>query len=177
MNIGSHIWSLLKEDGVRMSANNNIDMNPTSTRYLVADYLNYRLTKDGYSWPNSPPLEVTNKIHRAMRILADEFEERYTAEFSDMVQQLHITPVVAYPTFNTVAQELFSDGINWGRIVALFAFGGAIVIECFQKEMSHLVDSIYDWVSTYVQNHLEQWITSQGGWVGIFFSNNSQAVT
>lgn len=168
MNIGSHLWSrIMKEDGVRMSVNNNIDMTPTSTRYLVADYLTYRLRKHGHIWPNSPPLEVTNKIHIAMRTLADEFEERYTAEFSDMVQQLHITPDIAYPTFNAVAQELFIDGINWGRVVALFAFGGAIAIECYEKNMSHLVDSIYDWVSTYVQTHLEQWISSQGGWVCI----------
>lgn len=167
MNIGSYLWSVKKEDGMKISVNNNIDMNPTSTRYLVADYLNYRLGKHGYIWPNSPPLEITNKIHIAMRTLADEFEERYIAEFSDMVQQLHITPDIAYPTFNAVAQELFIDGINWGRIVALFAFGGAIAIECYENQMAHLVDSIYDWVSTYVQTHLDQWINSQSSWVGI----------
>lgn len=167
MNIGSHLWSIKKQDGVRMSVNNNIDMTPTSTRYLVADYLTYRLGKNGHTWPNSPPLEVTNKIHIAMRTLADGFEEQYTAEFSDMLQQLHITPNVAYPTFNAVAQELFIDGINWGRVVALFVFGGAIAIECCEKNMSHLIDSVYDWMSTYVQTHLEQWISSQGGWVCI----------
>lgn len=167
MNYGSYLWSLMKDDGVGMNVNNNKEMNPTSTRYLVADYLTYRIGKHGYTWANSPPLEVTNKIHLAMRNLADDFEQRYSAEFSDMVQQLLITPNMAYATFKAVAEELFIDGINWGRIVALFVFGGSIAIECYEKDMLHLVDSIFDWVSTYVQSNLEHWISSQGGWVCI----------
>lgn len=167
MNFGSYLWSIMKEDGLRMSVNNNFDMNPTSTRYLVADYLNYRLRKKNYVWSDSPPLQTTNKIHRAMRNLADEFEQRYTTEFSSMVDQLHVTEDIGYPTFNAVAQELFVDGINWGRIVALFTFGGAIAIQCCEKDMPHLVDAIYEWVSTYVETHLEQWINNHNGWDGL----------
>ena len=167
------MWNLIDKNGVKTNTNNNLKMNPTSTRYLVADYLNYRLQKHGYTWTNKPPLENVNNIHTAMRKLADEFEERYSAEFESMVEQLHITPNIAYPTFIAVARELFVDGINWGRIVALFAFGGAIAIECVEKDMGHLVDSIYDWVSTYLQSNLDQWISSQGGWVGIIHTEIS----
>lgn len=168
MNIGSTVWSILGKNGVSVNMNNNIEMNPTSTRYLAADYINYRLRKHGHTWRNAPPLQgETNKIHRAMRTLADEFEERYQAEFSDMVRQLNINPDIAYPTFIAVAKELFIDGINWGRIVALFAFAGAIAIECVEKDMEHLVDSIYDWISQYVQSNLDDWIKSQGDWAGL----------
>lgn len=144
-------------------------MNPTTTRNLVADYLNHRLRKRNYVWNGCPPLETasTNKIQTALRNLSDEFERRYRDEFDDMVSQLNITPDMAYPTFLAVAQELFIDGINWGRVVALITFGGAIAIECVDKDMEHLVDSIHDWVSTYITSNLDQWITSHGGWVSI----------
>lgn len=151
-----------------MSLNNNIEMNPTSYRYLVVDFINYRLSQHGYTWDNCPPLEArTNRVHRTLRALGDEFEERFRTQFEDMVNQLHITPNTAYSTFHQVVQELFIDGVNWGRIVALFGFGGAIAVECVNKEMPQLVDSIADWVSTYVENNLNQWITSSGGWVSI----------
>ncbi|KAH3720359.1 hypothetical protein DPMN_063256 [Dreissena polymorpha] len=144
-------------------------MNPV-TRYLVADYLNYRLSKHNLQWRGCPPLalDVINKVHLTMRNLADEFEKKYEEEFTDMVQQLHVTVDLAYETFLAVAEELFKEGIiNWGRVVALFAFGGSLAVECMVKEMEHLVDSIYEWVSTYVQDKLSHWITDNGGWNGL----------
>ena len=67
--------------------------------------------------------------------------------------------------------ELFVDGnINWCRIVALFGFGGSLSVTCVQKGLPHLVDLIGEWVSTYICNHLDQWISSNGGWVGIYTS-------
>jgi len=146
-----------------------VEMNHSSTRALVADYINHRLRKREYVWNGCPQLEnssnTTCRIQTALRSLGDDFERRYCEEFDDMVDQLSITADMAYPTFMAVAQELFIDGINWGRVVALIAFGGAIAIECINKDMEHLVDSIHDWVSTYISNNLEQWILTHGGWV------------
>lgn len=148
-----------------MTQNNSIDMSVASTRHLVADYVYNTLQKHNFVWNSAPPLGNTTNVQIALRKLGDEFERRYRREFADMVEQLNISADLAYPTFNAVAQELFIDGINWGRIVALIAFGGAIAVECFRRHLEHLVDSIHEWVSTYIQGHLETWITSQGGWV------------
>lgn len=152
-----------------MSLNNNIKMNPKSSRYLVVDYINYRLGKHGYTWESCPPLEAQpNSIQSKLRYLSDEFEERFRQQFDDMVNELSIAPNTAYPTFHLVVQELFSDGVNWGRIVALFGFGGALAVDCFNRGMPQLVDSIVDWVSTYIDNNLDQWINSNNGWVSAF---------
>lgn len=170
MNFGSELWKSLGKNGVKTGLNNNSDMSQTNTQYLVADYLEYRLQKHGFSWQNCPPLTSRNsKVHHALKKLADNFDERYHAEFDSMVQQLNINPDIAYPTFLAVANELFIDGKNWGRVVALFVFGGAIAEECVDKHMEHLVDSINEWVAQYIQNSLEPWISSQGGWVRFFF--------
>lgn len=176
MNFGSELYGWICKNGVKTGLNNNIDMSQTNTQYLVADYLDYRLQKHGFSWQNCPPLSNRNcKIHHALKSLADNFDGRYHAEFDSMVQQLNISPDIAYPTFLAVANELFIDGKNWGRVVALFVFGGDIAEECVDKQMEHLVDSINEWVSQYIQNHLEHWISSQGGWDGLveFYDNGA----
>nr|AGK88246.1 Bcl2 protein [Mytilus galloprovincialis] len=149
-------------------------MNQFSSRYLVADFINDRLRKHGMRWDNCPTLDLPpSQIQLKLRSLGDEFQERFQTQFDDMVNQLHITEATAYPTFQRVVQELFIDGnINWGRIVALFGFGGSLSVKCVQRGMPQLVDSIVDWVSTYLCNSLEQWITDNGGWQGFVEAYN-----
>ena len=142
-------------------------MNQYSSRNLVANFINYRHRKHGRRWENCPSLAMPpSQIQLKLRTLGDEFEDRFRTQFDDMVDQLHITDRTAYPTFHRVVHELFVDGnINWGRIVALFGFGGSLSVTCVQKGLPDLVDLIVEWVSTYICYHLDQWISSNGGWV------------
>ncbi|KAJ8006255.1 hypothetical protein DPEC_G00126400 [Dallia pectoralis] len=103
-------------------------------------------------------------VKEALRDSANEFELRYALAFSDLSSQLHLTPATAYQSFESVMDEVFRDGVNWGRIVCLFAFGGALCVECVEKEMSPLVGRIADWMTVYLDNHIQPWIHSQGGW-------------
>ncbi len=143
-------------------------MADTNTKHLVSDYVSHRLQKAGLEWPNCPTLSPPGRTARTMRALGDEFEQRYTEVFDEMVNQLHITPNTAHPTFTAIVNELFGDGIKWGRIVALFSFGGTLAVQCVEKEMPPLVDQIVDWVAGYVDSNLQSWITEHGGWVGCF---------
>jgi len=86
-----------------------------------------------------------------------------------MCRQLHITPNNAQATFVTIVNELFSDGIKWGRVVALFAFSGALAVQCVQKEMPLLVDQVVDWTVVYIDGHLMSWIVQNGDWVSLCF--------
>lgn len=165
------------------SSNNNSEMNVPESRYLLEDYVNYRLRKQGFTWENCPCYERRpSKAALSMRAMADEFEERYHDQFSDMCQQLHVTQNTAYSTFLAVINELFSDQtINWGRIVALFSFSGALSLQSVEREMPHLVDNIVDWAYTYLIANLDDWIRTHGGWNGFveFYENgpNNQADT
>lgn len=118
----------------------------------------------GSAGPSSSPQEGVEAVKAALRDSADEFELRYLRAFSDLSSQLHITPATAYHSFESVMDEVFRDGVNWGRVVGLFAFGGALCVECVEKDMSHLVARIRDWMTTYLDNHIQPWIQSQGGW-------------
>ncbi|KAM9855593.1 bcl-2-like protein 1 [Aulostomus maculatus] len=111
-----------------------------------------------------PSTMSLDAVKEALRDSANEFELRYARAFSDLHNQLHITPATAYQSFENVMDEVFRDGVNWGRIVGLFAFGGALCVECVEKEMSSLVGRIIEWMTVYLDNHIQPWIQRQGGW-------------
>lgn len=114
--------------------------------------------------PRHPQAEAMDDVKVALRDTAREFELRYSRAFNDLHSTLHITPATAYQSFENVMDEVFRDGVNWGRIVGLFAFGGALCVECVEKEMSHLVARIVEWMTVYLDERIEPWVESQGGW-------------
>ncbi|MEQ2192283.1 hypothetical protein XENOCAPTIV_009532, partial [Xenoophorus captivus] len=103
-------------------------------------------------------------LKSALKDSADEFERLFTQSFSHLSLQLDITPDTAYHSFKAVLDELFKDGVNWGRVVGLFAFGGVLCVDCVQRNMSELVSRIADWMTIYLDEQLDPWIHSQGGW-------------
>jgi len=143
-------------------------MDPDSSRYLVVDYLHHRLQKVGYTWTTCPPLlPQPTKIHLTIRSMGDEFEDRYRTQFEELSDQLQIAHHTAYSTFSTTAEELFlNGGVNWGRIVALFAFSGCLACRFCEQHLTELITSLVDWTATYLEHNLGQWINSHGGWVG-----------
>jgi len=64
-------------------------MSATDTRSLVVDYVQYQLRKKALPWPGHPDTnddddgEATpSKVNQTMRVLGEEFEERYTQVIS-----------------------------------------------------------------------------------------------
>jgi len=59
-------------------------MSATDTKSLVVDYVQYELRKKALPWPGRPDssddADVTppSKVNQTMRVLGEEFEERYT---------------------------------------------------------------------------------------------------
>lgn len=107
-------------------------------------------------------------VHRVLREAGDELERLYQPDFTDMSRQLYLTSTTAQRRFSEVIDELFRDGVNWGRIIAFFEFGGAVCAECASKEeMSPQVDNIVEWMTEYLNASLNSWIQDNGGWVGL----------
>ena len=112
-------------------------------------------------------------VNAALRDSAEEFEKLFARAFSDLSSQLDITPDTAYQSFKDVMDEVFKDGVNWGRIVGLFAFGGVLCVESVEKDASELVCRIADWMTIYLDEHIDSWIQSQGGWVSMQMSDSA----
>ena len=58
-------------------------MSATDTRSLVVDYVQYQLRKKSLPWPGHPDTDddaddTPSKVNQTMRLLGEEFEERYT---------------------------------------------------------------------------------------------------
>lgn len=114
----------------------------------------------------APRSEQHATTHRVLREAGDELERLYQPDFTEMSRQLYLTSSTAQRRFAEVIDELFRDGVNWGRIIAFFEFGAAVCAECAAKEeMSPQVDNIAEWMAEYLSVSLNSWIQDNGGWV------------
>lgn len=66
--------------------------------------------------------------------------------FEEMCDQLELTSSNVYMSAHKVFANIFDDGINWGRIVALLAFGGHLADYCVRNRLGDVADSITPWV-------------------------------
>ncbi|XP_056149347.1 apoptosis regulator Bcl-2 [Lampris incognitus] len=103
-------------------------------------------------------------VHRVLRDAGDELERLYQPDFTEMSHQLYLTSAAARRRFTEVVDELFRDGVNWGRIIAFFEFGGTVCAECADKELPSQVEHIADWMTEYLNGPLSGWIHDNGGW-------------
>lgn len=114
-------------------------------------------------------------VHRVLREAGDELERLYQPDFTEMSRQLYLTSSTAQSRFADVIDELFRDGVNWGRIIAFFEFGGAVCVECASREeMTRQVDNIAEWMTEYLNGPLNSWIKDNGGWVGVIHYHAAQ---
>ncbi|KAM4028342.1 apoptosis regulator Bcl-2 [Anomaloglossus baeobatrachus] len=113
---------------------------------------------------DAPLHPVPPALFQTLSRAGDEFSNLYQQDFRHISGLLHLTPSTVRLRFAAVVEELFHDGVNWGRIVAFFEFGGVMCVESVNREMSPLVDSIAGWMTEYLNRHLQNWIQEQGGW-------------
>ncbi|XP_069770261.1 apoptosis regulator Bcl-2-like isoform X1 [Narcine bancroftii] len=151
-----------------------------NNRELVCHYLYYRLSRQGYVWEEPlavagatptegsgprPSAAAAEKAHRVLREVGDSFERQYQQEFADIALQIRFDSDTARTRFDAVAEELFRDGVNWGRVVAFFVFGGTLCVESIKRrDMASLVDSIAAWMTAYLDSSLTDWIRANGDW-------------
>lgn len=62
---------------------------------------------------------------------------------------------------------MFQDSISWAKIIALFAFTGALVVECILRGNCEFVVNIMYSVKQFMENELVAWITKNNGWAGM----------
>uniref|UniRef100_A0A8C1C3R5 BCL2 apoptosis regulator n=1 Tax=Cyprinus carpio carpio TaxID=630221 RepID=A0A8C1C3R5_CYPCA len=145
--------------------------NVYDNRSIVEKYIHHKLWKKGYVWEEDrggTRHDPCSALHKVLREAGDELERLYQSDFAEMSKQLHLTSITAQQRFTAVIDELFRDGVNWGRIIAFFEFGGTVCVECVNKEMTAHVDNIAGWMTEYLNGPLHAWIQENGGWHGNF---------
>ena len=141
---------------------------------LTLDYISYRLRSkfeqnklSGLPRRFLIPQTPTNTSSSTLRKLATLMEAEHPDLFESLCTTLGITPVTAYPTFVGVAQEIFQAGTNWGRIVALFTFGGVVAHHFVETQRPEMVQQIVEWIVAFIADNLLTWIRENGGWVSV----------
>lgn len=133
----------------------------TTASTLADMYINELLDRPLTAEESAP--SFTRKFER----LAREVERRHVAQYDEMCKSLIIDGRTVYPIFSQIADELFKSGVNWGRIVGLYAFAGSLCKACVNKGMVWTVDAVKGWVVAYVRSNLATWIVEHGGWVSV----------
>ncbi|ESO88195.1 hypothetical protein LOTGIDRAFT_234736 [Lottia gigantea] len=110
--------------------------------------------------------KATNKYCKTMRRTVKEISERHDISFKGMVNKLKVEESGrTFETFVNVADEIFDDGqINWGRIVAVYAFAARLANYCRQKDLNDCPEKVSLYAGKYVGSKLGKWILDHGGW-------------
>ncbi|XP_037131076.1 apoptosis regulator Bcl-2 [Syngnathus acus] len=150
------------EEDDAAAANNGLLVASSPTLVLRCREASAGPERDSKRSPGSDPLA---DIHRVLREAGDELERLYQPDFTEMSRQLYLSSTTAQRRFAEVIDELFRDGVNWGRIIAFFEFGGTVCVECATKEeMTSQVDNIAEWMTEYLNGPLGSWIQDNGDW-------------
>lgn len=168
-----YVWRF--EDGQDENASNNCSVvapAPTVVRRCREANTGPDRESISHLCKRLPQSDQCAAIHRVLREAGDELERLYQPDFTEMSRQLYLTSTTAQRRFAEVIDELFRDGVNWGRIIAFFEFGGTVCAECVAKEeMTSQVDNIAEWMTEYLNGSLNSWIQDNGGWVCLIRRN------
>ncbi|TSL47726.1 Apoptosis regulator Bcl-2 [Bagarius yarrelli] len=160
---------------------NMANANLYDNQCIVEKYLNHKLSKNGHtqeillSRTRSPDDQEGRQeesasranLQRALREAGDELESLYRTDLTQLSKRLRGAPVGAEQRrFAAVTDELFRDGVNWGRVVAFFEFGAMVCVQCPpDAERSACAENVARWMTEYLNGPLNGWIQENGGWV------------
>ena len=87
-----------------------------------------------------------------------------------MIEEIDITPQNSFPQFMGICHGFFEDGqIKWGRIMAVFGFGGALAVYCVEHNLPQLVGNIADWIAVLCDSKFYSFVIDNGGWVRFYY--------
>lgn len=165
--VNKHLFSYLP---ICNNDTNEVDM----TSKLVYYYIPYRLrTKLDQAMLTGLPRDFLippcnpSEIQQLLAKLCLELEDTNKQFFENLSSNLSINADNARPTFFSVAKEIISDGINWGRIISLFAFAGVLCQHFMVHKQPQMVIEIASILCNFLNEHVLSWVNENGGWVSM----------
>eukprot|EP00794_Sanderia_malayensis_P006797 gene6797-7563_t len=109
-------------------------------------------------------------LTRVLISLGETMEIRHSGVYIDVLSQLNIcllSELTLKRAFCGVAKYLFSEDITWAKIISLFAFTGALAVDCVSHGANMYVGMLKHWIWQFISDNLADWIVLQGGWGGM----------
>lgn len=132
--------------------------------HSLAIYIVNSVTNDEVSKPN-------DKIEETLLRCVKHLLTKHELLFRSMMKRLKINNETGYSTFVGVANELFENekrNITWGRIIALFAFGGQLALYSKENKLADFGKNISLYMGKDVADMAGSFVKKNGGWVSIF---------
>lgn len=110
--------------------------NTDRVRAIVRSYFNIHLKNHGYHSKADQLVNIrglNNKIHRSMEKVLQRLENDTAEQFTDILGTLFVTNVnrqEAISKYDTVAMSMFSDTVNWGRVLTFLRFSAEFAVRC-----------------------------------------------
>ena len=145
---------MAKTDGSLASNKRMLCKEENLSRELAFDYIYFHKFGELAHRSNT-------KAADTLREIGKRFEEENEALFNSF-KNLSVTA----PVFNVIADEVFREGINWGKIVSLYCFAGTVAVYCRDNHISDGED-VVEWLSEYMcRKEMAEWKANAGGWNG-----------
>ncbi|XP_073347488.1 bcl-2-related ovarian killer protein homolog B [Pagrus major] len=147
----------------------------SQSKALCRDYILSRLNQTGLGWSKaelnlSPSNAALTEVSMVLLCLGDELESIQPSLYRNVARQLNISVAMesmVSDAFIGVATEIFSTGITWGKVVAMYAVAGALAVDCVRQGHPTTIHIIVDSLGQFVRKFLVPWLKRRGGWVEI----------
>ncbi|XP_005949815.2 apoptosis regulator BAX [Haplochromis burtoni] len=103
------------------------------------------------------------EVVEQLRKIADSLNRN--AELQRLINQVQGNCV--QDVFMAVARNIFADGINWGRVVALFHLACKLIHKAITANHLENIQMIISWVLQVIREQVYSWLVAQGGWEGV----------
>lgn len=144
------------------------------SKILCRDFIYSRIVREGLNWskvesalPVPVPDGALGDVSMVLLKLGDELEYMRPYIYRNVAKQLSIAvsiESVVSDAFLSVATEILSLGITWGKVVAIFAVAGGLAVDCVRQGHPAMILTIVDSLGEFVRKSLVPWLKRRGGW-------------
>lgn len=92
-------------------------------------------------------------------------KRQHGKELEEMCAKLDMSDEQLYPNFRTLLSTVWTEPVNWGRLVSLFAVTSVLSARLYREGQQSKIDSVLGWFGTFLKDHAAPWIRERGGWV------------
>lgn len=144
--------------------------------FLCQKYIEARFTRSQLCIYNpksrnknrSPSVVCSEDVVRTLCEIGTLLENNYPKLYNNVLDQLNFRitlGILVCHMFNRVCEQIVASGVSWSRIVAVYAFAGALAYDFTQAGDTRFVRSVADWMGHFSAKRLSPWIRQNGGWV------------
>lgn len=146
--------------------------------FLCQKYIEARFTRSQLCIYNpksrnknrSPSVVCSEDVVRTLCEIGTLLENNYPKLYNNVLDQLNFRitlGILVCHMFNRVCEQIVASGVSWSRIVAVYAFAGALAYDFTQAGDTRFVRSVADWMGHFSAKRLSPWIRQNGGWEGL----------